>query len=54
LAKKDGQPRMRICPTCNHRGYVNKKKMRKVGNKILSEDTVEVCPTCGGDGMVPA
>lgn len=54
MAKKDDQPRMRHCPTCGRRGYVYTKRARLRNGKMVTEEVMEVCKTCGGAGVVPA
>lgn len=51
MGRKD-QP-VRICPSCNRSGMRYVKKMRKLPNgKTITEETVEVCKQCGGNGTI--
>ena len=42
MGKKDQHP-VRICPTCRRSGMVYKKKARKVGSRVVTDEVIEVC-----------
>lgn len=54
-----GQAQMRICPTCNGKGWKMEAKKRMVGNpkkggRVQTVQEKNPCPQCGWSGWVPA
>lgn len=45
---------MRICPTCNGKGWKMEPKKRVKGNKVQTVMEKNPCPQCGWSGWVPA